>query len=449
MRKYNFFISVLVCSGMILTACNNNDLKSTDPNTKSKETANSEMNQNKDKSIPVAAKDFEGIMQQNPGKFSGENYDKTKVEQELDKLPNNLNADQAYNHLVYLLGENYQKYYRQILAFDPTIQVSNKTPDGKIQTPTIEKLNVEIVLDASGSMNGKVNGKQKMALAKQAIQNFASNLPEEANVSLRVYGHKGSNSEKDKAVSCQSNEIVYPLSTYNASNFQVALDRFKPTGWTPLASAIQAAKNDLQQLQQENTRNVVYVVSDGIETCGGDPVKEAEELNKLGIKPVVNVVGFDVDNPGQKQLKAVAEAAGGSYKSVYSENDLKEFLEAEKERLRNEWDLWGSRSSLEAWKDWAKNQQKLDQLIYDNGINGLNKKEFSNMQSAVEYLKKKGKLKEKVFMDLDQMIRDRNLLIENGALQLQSSMSEKIREAERNAYKEIEHKKQEGLNSNQ
>ncbi len=200
-------------------------------------------------------------------------------------------------------------------------------------------MNVEILLDASGSMAGQVEGGRKMDLAKKAIQEFVAGVPEGAKVSLRVYGHKGSNQKKDKKVSCESNELVYPLQSYDSDEFEESLNQFQPTGWTPLASAIQGAHGDLKESGEDGvkTRNIVYVVSDGVETCGGDPVKEAKRLGESGIEPMVKIIGFDVDDAGQQQLKKVAEASKGSYQDIQSEDDLKEYLEAEKERLKREW----------------------------------------------------------------------------------------------------------------
>ncbi|MFD1436762.1 VWA domain-containing protein, partial [Kroppenstedtia eburnea] len=236
----------------------------------------------KEETIPKAAHKPKEIMKQKPGRFSGDDYDRKKVEQALDQFPNNLSTDEAYDRLVYLLGENYRPQYEELMSLDPTIQVNEKTPNNKIDVPSIEQMNVEILLDASGSMAGRVDGGVKMDLAKQAIRAFASDVPEGAQVSLRVYGHKGSNQKKDKAVSCQSNELVYPLKSYDSSQFEQSLNQFKPTGWTPLASAIQAAREDLKEWAGEKTRNIVYVVSDGVETCGGDPVKEAKKLGESG-----------------------------------------------------------------------------------------------------------------------------------------------------------------------
>ncbi|OXT11546.1 amino acid dehydrogenase, partial [Bacillus sp. OG2] len=94
----------------------------------------------------------------------------------------------------------------------------------------------------------------------------------EANVGLRVYGHKGTGSDADKKMSCASNELVYAPQPYNEAELSKALNKFKPAGWTPLAQSLMEAQKDLEAYKGEKNKNIVYVVSDGIETCDGNPV---------------------------------------------------------------------------------------------------------------------------------------------------------------------------------
>ena len=77
-----------------------------------------------------------------------------------------------------------------------------------------ENLNVLVILDASGSMGKDIGGQTQMAAAKKAILQFVEELPKEANVGLRVYGHKGTGSSTDKAMSCSSSDLLYPLKPY-------------------------------------------------------------------------------------------------------------------------------------------------------------------------------------------------------------------------------------------
>src|SRR5690606_3377704 len=103
---------------------------------------------------------------------------------------------------------------------------------------------------------------------------------------------------------------------FDKNKFQQSLDQIKPAGWTPIGLALETVKEDIP----ENSDDVVvYVVSDGIETCGGDPVKAAEDLVSADIETVVNIIGFDIDNEGQKLLKEVASAGNGEFTDVSSE----------------------------------------------------------------------------------------------------------------------------------
>lgn len=181
-------------------------------------------------------------------------------------------------------------------------------------------------------MAGKIGDKTKMQLAKEAIKEFAESLPEEANISLRVYGHKGSNADGDRQLSCSSSDLVYPLQSYEPKRLDQALALFEPTGWTSIAHSLKLAQQDLAAFSADKNTNVIYLVSDGIETCGGDPVAVAKELSQSQIMPLLNVIGFDVNAEGQKQLKAIAQASEGLYANVTNREQFKESWSGQRNR---------------------------------------------------------------------------------------------------------------------
>ena len=394
--------------------------------------------------VEVAATDVEGMLREGPGKYAGDKYNEEKVKAELDKLPDNLTADEAYNHLVALLAEDYKPELEVLEKFDPTIKTNIETPGG-VNAPEGElpkQVNVEILLDASGSMAGRVSGGVKMDLAKDAIRDFVSKLPEGAQVALRVYGHKGSNQQKDKKLSCKSTEVVYPLGDYDESTFKRSLNQFRPTGWTPLAAAIEQAKNDLSGNTGENVENIIYVVSDGIETCGGDPVKAAKELHQSEIQAIVNIIGFDVDNEGQRALKKVAEAGGGEYTTVNTGEDLRKHLEEEYKRLADEWDYWGDKSYNEATALWAEKHEII------NGAEGSMmekyRRERNRMLDAREYLAEKGKLEDESTEDvLYEKIWNRYKLLDGYTEDNFGRMEDLLDQAEREEKQRVEEKAEE------
>ncbi|MCQ6276050.1 VWA domain-containing protein [Bacillus sp. V3B] len=76
---------------------------------------------------------------------------------------------------------------------------------------------------------------------------------------------------------------------------------------------MQSAYGDLKAKASENSENILFIVSDGIETCGGNPVEEAKKLANSDLNVKVNIIGFNVDDAGQKQLKETAAAGNGTY----------------------------------------------------------------------------------------------------------------------------------------
>ncbi|WP_029191178.1 hypothetical protein [Ornithinibacillus scapharcae] len=62
-------------------------------------------------------------------------------------------------------------------------------------------------------MGAYIGDKTMMQIAKESIKDFLEQVPEEANVSLRVYDHKGSSSNSDKELSCSTIEQLYGYET--------------------------------------------------------------------------------------------------------------------------------------------------------------------------------------------------------------------------------------------
>jgi Mg-chelatase subunit ChlD len=186
-----------------------------------------------------------------------------------------------------------------------------------------QQINVELILDASGSMAEDAgDGQSKLDVAKRVLSDFLTTLPPNANVALRVYGHKGSSSEADKDASCAATELLYPFQPLDATPFQQAINSFQPTGWTPLAASFDAARQDFAPFDPATSSNFVYVVTDGLETCDGDPVAAAGALHQASVQPIVNVVGFDTDADAAAQMQQAADAGGGTFYQANNADDL-------------------------------------------------------------------------------------------------------------------------------
>jgi hypothetical protein len=166
---------------------------------------------------------------------------------------------------------------------------------------------VLLILDASGSMNAKLpNGETRVAVAQRAIKGVVGFIPAQAQLSLRMYGAQSPSSAKN----CQDTNLAMPFgpASANGGAITTTVDGVKAQGYTPIAYSLGQAAGDFTADAKER---VIVLVSDGKETCAGDPVVAAKAL--AGKNITVHTVGFIVDTAARGQLQAIARATGGSY----------------------------------------------------------------------------------------------------------------------------------------
>lgn len=157
-------------------------------------------------------------------------------------------------------------------------------------------------------MEALVGAESQMEIAKKAIRETIVTIPQNVPVAFRVYAHRVP--KTDKEASCQDTELMIPFQPVNTASYEAALAPIKPTGFTPIAHSLKAAAGDF--LGKES-QHVIILLSDGEETCGGDPVAEAKNLLAQGFKLTVHTIGFRVDEKTRAQLAAISTATGGSY----------------------------------------------------------------------------------------------------------------------------------------
>lgn len=345
---------------------------------------------------------------------------------DIPALPEDASHEELQNLTNYLYSVFKMPYE------DPKVSIEESSlnkPEEAEELASKEQYNVEIVLDASGSMANYMGSKTRMDLAKESIEKFASTLPKDVNLSLRVYGHEGSGSDEDKKMSCAANELVYESQTYNESELSSALNSFEPAGWTPLAQSIKEAKEDLSKYSGKEHKNVVYIVSDGIETCDGDPVAAAKELKDSGISPVVNVIGFDLASKDEQQLKDIAKAADGSYVNVNNQNQLNDELsKTVNDTLK--WIGWKNSETLSAIG--TKNKDILEIISVNNKWKNKLRKEKNLIKQSVYSLKNDDKISDnqskEIISDIEEFYNKHNESIEQLKIVLMDLSKENLNE---------------------
>ena len=186
-------------------------------------------------------------------------------------------------------------------------------------------LYLEYILDASGSMNEALpDGSIKLRLARDLLREHLQAFRPETNIGLRAYGHRVY--YQQTAESCQDIELIAPVQPGQLETIVTWLGEFQAQGMTPLAESIRVALEDF--FFEPARINSIVMLSDGIETCEGDPCGLVKELKAEGVNFTIHVIGLDVDEPTREQLQCIARESGGTYHDARSAKDLEAVLGA-------------------------------------------------------------------------------------------------------------------------
>ncbi len=174
-----------------------------------------------------------------------------------------------------------------------------------------------LVLDASGSMWGRIGGEPKIVIAREVLSELVEQLPAESTVGLVAYGHR-------REGDCGDIETVAPLEALDRGRLTAAVEALNPKGKTPITAALEQA---VGLVRGQDRAATVILVSDGLETCGGDPCVAVRDARDAGVDLVTHVVGFGIEEGDVSQLECVAQAGGGLYFPVEDAGGLAAALE--------------------------------------------------------------------------------------------------------------------------
>jgi len=183
---------------------------------------------------------------------------------------------------------------------------------------------IEYILDASGSMLATMQGKTRLQIAQEVLTARLSALPANAQVGLRVYGHRVPYQGREDE-SCQDIELIVPIQANGSQSIIDWLPSMQALGMTPMSESIKQAANDFTF--EPGRKNFIVLISDGEETCGDEPATVVQYLQEIGIDFAIHVIGLDVDAQTAAQLRAISDVAGGVYYDAKSEEDLDNALQ--------------------------------------------------------------------------------------------------------------------------
>ncbi len=162
---------------------------------------------------------------------------------------------------------------------------------------------IELILDASGSMWAKLGGSTRIEVAKDALGKIIDDLSERKGIAvgLRVYGHRTND--------CKDTKLEIPIGPMDEKKMKAFIGKIKPKGKTPIAYSLQEAAKDFKK--DFTGSKVIILVTDGLESCGGDPCAAAKVLAEKGIVSKIHVVGFGMDKKSVSKLECIVKPSGG------------------------------------------------------------------------------------------------------------------------------------------
>lgn len=181
-----------------------------------------------------------------------------------------------------------------------------------------ERPSTILVLDASGSMWGQIDGINKITIARDVVGDIVSDFPADQNLGFVTYGHR----ERGQ---CADIETLVEPAPGTAAEIAGIVEGLNPRGMTPMTDAVVTAAQALRHTEQAAT---VILVSDGIETCNPDPCAAARALEEAGVDFTAHVIGFDVRGEADAllQMQCIAEETGGRFLTADNAQELNQAL---------------------------------------------------------------------------------------------------------------------------
>jgi Ca-activated chloride channel homolog len=173
-----------------------------------------------------------------------------------------------------------------VSAFTGFGQMQTKQPP---KPPVVTR--ILFVFDASQSMYGMWQNSSKFEIATRLFSNLLDSLKnvKDLELALRMYGHQKHYPPQD----CDDTRLEVPFGKDNIPRIQHVLKTVVPKGTTPIAYSLLQSANDFPPC--DHCRNIIILITDGIEECGGDPCAASIELQQKGIilKPFIVGIGKD------------------------------------------------------------------------------------------------------------------------------------------------------------
>lgn len=186
------------------------------------------------------------------------------------------------------------------------------------KTPPPKTTRILFILDASGSMIAKWDGESRLETAKRILNNILDSLKntKDLQFALRVYGHQ----YDKKFNNCEDTQLEVPFKAGNTEAIKTKLQKIEAKGTTLISYSLLQAAKDFPE--DKNSRNVIILLTDGVEACGGDPCALSKELQKKKIFLKPFIIGIGGEENWDKEFECM-----GQFFNARNPAEFKKFLD--------------------------------------------------------------------------------------------------------------------------
>ncbi len=208
------------------------------------------------------------------------------------------------------------KHFVHIILF--TLFLSSATSSIAQYKKDIKTTRILFIFDASNSMNGRWNSGKKIDIARKILIKLVDSLDKLDNtqLALRVYGHQ----HAFPPPVCTDSKLEVPFADNNAANIKAKLNNITAQGTTPIAYSLEQSAKDFPP--RKNVRNIIVLITDGIEACDGDPCAIALALQSKNIVLKPYIIGISLDVEIKKAFECV-----GKFYDAQNEEEFEKMLE--------------------------------------------------------------------------------------------------------------------------
>ncbi len=163
-------------------------------------------------------------------------------------------------------------------------------------------------------MNSRWGKETRIESAKELLAATVDSLKDVPNleIALRVYGHQSPITATFQ--DCNDTKLEIPFSPNNFEKVKNRIKSIQAKGTTPIARSLEAAADDFPD---KTTRNVIILITDGLEACDNDPCVIAQKLKDKGVSITPSVIGLGLDLSYLEKFNCIGQYSEAETKDAF------------------------------------------------------------------------------------------------------------------------------------